>query len=175
MPIDPQQLVRTLVAQQTPLLAYIWSIVRDEDLAEDVYQDVAADAVAKCNTIHDTEHLTRWLRQAARYRAIDLLRARKGKALVFDTGVLDALESDWDSRTALDAREVRRSLKHCMEQLSPYVRKIIELRYSQDLTGEALAEAMGKPKNTVYTALSRAHRTLGDCVRKQMNGEDTDV
>ena len=108
MPIDPQQLVRTLVAQQTPLLAYIWSIVRDEDLAEDlaedVYQDVAADAVAKSDTINDAEHLTRWLRQAARFRAIDLLRSRKGTALVFDNDVLNALESDWDSRTALDAR-----------------------------------------------------------------------
>lgn len=175
MPIDSQQLVRTLVAQQTPLLAYIWAIVRDEDLAEDVYQDVAADAVAKCDTIRDAEHLTRWLRQAARFRAIDLLRARKAGALIFDDGVLDSLESDWDSRAAVDARDVRRSLRHCMEQLSPYVRKIIELRYAQNLTGDALAEAIGKPKNTVYTALSRAHRTLGECVRKQMNGEDNDV
>ncbi|QNN21015.1 sigma-70 family RNA polymerase sigma factor [Planctomycetales bacterium ZRK34] len=171
MAIDQQMLVRTLVKQQTPLLAYIVSIVREYNLAEDVYQEVATDAVAHIHQINDEQHLVRWLRQACRFRAIDELR-RRGSHMVFDSAVLDQLETDWDHRHDDQARHMRQALRRCIEQLAPNARRVIHLRYRDNLTGQRLAEASGRSMNTIYTALSRAHRALAECMNRAQVQED---
>ncbi|MBI1369010.1 MAG: sigma-70 family RNA polymerase sigma factor [Planctomycetes bacterium] len=175
MPIDQSTLMRVLVADRTRLLAYIWAIVRDEDVAEDVYQEMAISAVTKVGQINDEDHLNRWLRQAARYRSLDALRRRSAEPLVFDDAVLDALEADWDRRTH-DAMRLRSALRECIASLSPYAQKLLTMRYEQDLTGEHLASAASRSINTVYTALARAHRALALCVRQRLaKGGTSDV
>lgn len=60
------------------------------------------------------------------------------------------------------------ALKACLERLSPYSRRLIELRYAQGISGPQLAEAVGRKLNTIYVALTRTHRTLAECVRAEM-------
>ena len=47
MALSETIIVRVLLAERAKLLAYIWVIVRDAHLVEDVFQEVAALAVQK--------------------------------------------------------------------------------------------------------------------------------
>ena len=60
-------IVRFLVSHRSHLVAFIRGIVRDRDLAEDVYQEVCVSVVLKRDEIEDTGHLPNWSRQAARF------------------------------------------------------------------------------------------------------------
>jgi RNA polymerase sigma-70 factor (ECF subfamily) len=168
MGLTEEIVVRFLVSHRSHLLAFIRGIVRDRDLAEDVYQEVCVSVVLNRDEIEDAVHLRNWCRQAARFRAIDALRKRNSQAFVMDQAVLDLVEADWAGRDddAVDRRHG--ALRACLEQLSPYVQELIRLRYDEGLTGAGLAKALGRQVNTVYVALSRAHNTLATCVRTRL-------
>ncbi len=53
MALEQATVVRILMAERSKLLAYIWSIVRDEHAVEDVFQEVSILAVEKCGQITD--------------------------------------------------------------------------------------------------------------------------
>jgi len=168
MGLAEDTVVRFLVSHRSHLLAFIRGIVRDRDLAEDVYQDVCVSVVLKRDEIEDVEHLRNWCRQAARFRAIDALRKRNAQAFVMDQAVLDLVEADWAQRDDQTFEGRQDALRTCLEQLTPYAQELIHLRYGEDLSGAGLAKALDRQVNTVYVALSRAHNTLAACIRSRV-------
>src|SRR5438067_8569240 len=93
--ISDEALVRVLLRDREKLFAYCWSIVRDDNLAEEIFQEVSTLAVEKRQTIRDEQHLAGWLRHAARNKALEAVRARSAKPAVLDETLLDVLEDDW--------------------------------------------------------------------------------
>ena len=57
---------------------------------------------------------------------------------------------------------------YCLEQLSPCAQNLVKLRYAEGVSGERLAEVVDRSLNTVYVALSRIHRSLGDCIKQRL-------
>lgn len=173
MPLTRHDIVRIGLAEQDRLLAYIFAIVHDDHIAEDVFQETFALAVEKTESIRDVEHLVRWLRVTARNKSKEALRARAKSPQVLDDEIIDALEPHWDTVESENHAAQIAALRHCMDKLTPNLRKFVELRYNKGLTGEALAKATGRSLNTVYVSVARAHRALGDCVRARLAAEET--
>ncbi len=174
MPMPPQQIARILVRDRDRLIAPIWAVVRDFDLAEDLYQDICADAVEKRAEIDDEPHLINWVRRAGRFRSIDALRRRESNPLVFDTDVLALIDDEWSAPDPEEGRRKGQALRHCMEKLTPNAKQLIHLRYAENIKGKALAERLGKKPNAVFVALSRTHKTLGQCIEAQLAKEGDD-
>jgi RNA polymerase sigma-70 factor (ECF subfamily) len=170
MGLDPDRLLRLLLAQRGMLIGYIHAIVRDPHLAEDIFQDVSLIVMRKGGVLESEAAFPGWIRKTARFEAMNALRKyRKGTAAL-DDGLLDTLEGHWEAADAAEPRREVEALQKCIETLTPKVRKLVELRYRENLVGEKLAETLAQPLNTVYVALSRAHRRLGDCVRARLAG-----
>lgn len=172
MPVDETIIAQILFGQRIGLLAYIEAIVRDEHLAEDVFQDVCALAIKKRDQIDDVDHLRKWVRKTARFRASYAMRQKYSQPLVFDEAVLDQLEERWREHEASPVGDVSDALKGCMNELSPYARTLIDLRYQRGISGANLAKALNRKLNTVYTALARIHRALSECIRGRLEAND---
>lgn len=171
MPLDHDTLLRFLLADRVKLIGFIRCIVRDDHLAEDVFQEVSMLVLGKSPEILDAQHFLAWVRRAARLEALSMLRRHKARTQPLDEAVLDALEADWaklDRQPSLDLLE---AVEHCMAKLTPRARAILELRHRDGLIGPKLAEALDQPLTTVYVTLSRAHRALGDCIRNRAGME----
>jgi RNA polymerase sigma-70 factor len=162
--IDQDLLLRTLLAERNKLLGYIGAIIPDEHLAEDIFQEVSVAAVRKQDQIQSAAHLMGWLRKAARVSALEMRRNRGVHPMVFDTAVLDALEGQWQSEDRESSSDQIEMLRKCLQKLGGYPRQLIELRYGEGISGAALAERVDRKVQTVYVALSRAHRSLALCV-----------
>jgi len=171
MSIEQDTIVRVLMRDRALLQAYIWAIVRDNHLAEDILQDVSVLAVNKRGEIHDEAHLDGWLRQTARYKSLNAIQKRDSSPLRLDDRVLEALEASWGDEHEGGTADLVDALQHCVGKLSDYARRLVELRYSQGLSGQHLADAVDRNLNTVYVALTRIHHTLRDCVREQADGQ----
>lgn len=169
MPVTEKQIVTTLLRDRMAILARIDAIVSDAHRAEDVLQDLSLAALDKRNSIEDATHLRRWLRKVARDLAIDHLRHEGRSPAVLGADVLDQFESHWAEYDNLETAEVQRAIRRCMDQLTPYNRRLIEQRYQHNLTGEALAASLGRSINTIKVALTRAHRTMLTCLRRRMS------
>ena len=66
--MDPQQerTIALLLSHRAMLLGYITSIVRDPDLAEDVFQNVAVVVLDKAGAVEADKDFPAWVRGVAR-------------------------------------------------------------------------------------------------------------
>lgn len=168
MDADRNRVLKTLLADRVRLFSYIWSIVRDEHMAEDVFQDVSMLAMDKATEIEDPVNLRVWIRRTARHKALQAVQARSRDALVFSSDAMDQLDRAWDDEATAAPDEAIDALRFCLEKLTPNAQRIVKLRYTDSLTGKQLADALGKNLTATYVAVSRVNKTLSDCVRKQL-------
>jgi RNA polymerase sigma-70 factor (ECF subfamily) len=165
-----------LVQERAKLLAYVWAIVRDEHLAEDIFQEVSMLALDKRAEIYDDSSLYPWLRQTARHRALHAVESRKRRPVSLSDGLLDTLDQCWREYDSTPAATLADVLRGCVAQLTAHARQIVTLRYVQGLSGIQVAETLGRNVRTVYMALSRIHGRLRRCVQERMTGgEGRDV
>ncbi|QDU70533.1 sigma-70 family RNA polymerase sigma factor [Mucisphaera calidilacus] len=156
--------MRQFLGQRTALYAYIRSVLRDDHRAEDVLQNVCLVLLRKHDEIQSEDHMRKWLRTTARYESLRVIREGKTQSTGLSDEVLNALESEWDTAFEVERGETIEALKACIERLTPYAKQLITLRYHEGLTGKDLADRVGRRINTIYVALTRAHRHLSECV-----------
>lgn len=172
--LDRDQIIRTLVTDRAKLLAYGWSIVRHDHAAEDLYQDVLIAAMDTPTDFVDALHLLKWSRVTMRNLARAHQRKDRKRASVLSGEVLDLIESHWEATDAIDAHEMSDALRQCLDTLTPNARRLIELRYAQDMTGTEVAAEVDRQPHTVYVALGRAYKQLGDCINGKLYGTGVD-
>ena len=168
MSVDTDVLVRLALRERAQLIAYAMVILADEHAAEDVFQDVLVIAMQKADEIESPEHLLGWLRRAARNQALDIRRSRRLHASILDPTVLDLIEDTWSKLDHSDTSALTEALRQCVDQLPPTARKVLELRYVGNLTGQRLADRLGRKLNTAYVAVSRVHRMLHECIQARL-------
>ncbi|MBN1393985.1 MAG: sigma-70 family RNA polymerase sigma factor [Pirellulales bacterium] len=166
MPLDRDTAVRMLVSGRSSLLGYIYSIVRDWQMADDVFQELSILLLRKCDAIRDAAAFGSWVRSAARLEAMNILRKRSRRPTPLGDAIQNLLDAAWDASDA-ETPDQLDSLRACMKELTERARHILHLRYSEDIKGEALAEVLRQPPNTVYVALSRIHKRLAACIERR--------
>mgnify|MGYP000007444860 CR=1 FL=1 len=114
-------------------------------------------------------HVVNWARLAGKNRAIDVLRARDGRYVGLSDEMLEVLAQEWPPPSHADA--MQESLGRCLEQITPNNRELLRLRYFERRNCTDVAAIMGRKIETVYQALARLHKTLGDCMRLQIQNE----
>ncbi len=171
MAITEKIILQVLIRDRALLLSRIDAVVRDPHLAEDVFQELSIQVLDQRDALKDEQHLIRWLRQAARHRAIDAYRSRSRQPLLLSEHVETMIDEQWGEIDSDDAQDMSDALHRCISRLSDYNRRLIELRYRENLTGRRLAEMLDRRTNTVKVALTRIHRALLNCVEQQMRQE----
>jgi RNA polymerase sigma-70 factor (ECF subfamily) len=164
------RLLVLLLAHRGMLLGYITSIVREPHLAEDVFQNMALVVLKKGHVIKEETQFPAWARKVARLEALTALRKRKNSPELLDQSVLDLLEDHWPAGdNSPHAAGV--ALRQCMERLAPRARRLIELRYIENVRPADLSAKFARPINTIYVALSRTYRLLATCVKERLARE----
>ena len=171
--MDANCIVRALIRDRARLLGYIWAIVRDHHIADDVFQDVTVLAMERAADIKDESHLLLWSRRTARFKALEALRKQPRQTVPLDNDVLELLEAEWDGNDPHATGEDIEHLRACMAKLSPHARTLLGLRYAEDVSGARVAEVMQVKVQSIYVALARIHRALGDCIRRRRAREGT--
>ena len=172
MPLDQKQVVRTLLAERDKLFAYVWSIVRDTHLADDVFQEVTLLAIERREEINDPTHLMGWARKTARFKALEAMRDKQATPMTLSEQTLELLDTHWQTHDIEDTNEVVDALRLCLDKLTDRSRSLVQMKYVDGLTGHKMAEQLNVKVDTIYKSLSRAHAALGECVRAQIGRAD---
>jgi RNA polymerase sigma-70 factor, ECF subfamily len=167
--LSPESITATLLAGRMPLTAFFASVTRDFHLAEDIFQEVCVKAISREKSFESVAHLMNWARLAGKNRAIDLLRAREGRYTGLSDEMLALLSEEWPHRTHAEA--MQQALEDCLTQITPNNRELLRLRYFEQRPCAEVAAMMGRKIETVYQALARLHKTLGDCIRGRLQSE----
>jgi RNA polymerase sigma-70 factor (ECF subfamily) len=169
--MDRETLIRTLVSDRAKLLAYVWSIVRDDHVAEDLYQDVIVVAMGQIETFNDPLHVLKWSRVTLRNKALEHLRNKRSAAAFLSNDLLDVLDNHWTQHDLAAASDMTDALRHCLASLTGNARELVDMRYGQGMRGTDIAASTGKTPHSIYVALSRAYKSLGDCINMRMTKE----
>jgi RNA polymerase sigma-70 factor (ECF subfamily) len=161
-------LVRLMVSERVKVLAFIRSMVRRYELAEDIFQDICVLAIEKRESIHDEAHFLNWLRTAARLRSLNVLRQQGQRHLSLADDLLEILEVEWESHDHDDSEMMAAAMRQCVEKLAPAARGLIHRRYIEKAKYPDLAKELNRPVVSLYTTFSRIYAVLADCVSKQV-------
>ncbi|MGN6558217.1 MAG: RNA polymerase sigma factor [Solirubrobacterales bacterium] len=122
--------------------------------AEDIAQDALLRAWRRRSTLRDSERRNQWLAAIVRNEAFrEHARVRPDP-----TATIELREGAEDERV-LRAAELA-DLHEALEHLSERERRLLEMRYQEDLTQGAIAHRLGIPEGTVKVRLHRVREKL---------------
>ena len=169
MSLCQEEVVHRLLSDRVKLLAYIRTIVLSRHAAEDIHQEVVVEALKQADLIDGPDHLFAWARRVAKFKAFKYLRSQQRQPQHFDPDVLELLEPVWDFESAAIPRSMVDALGTCLRELPPRSQKLVQMRFTDQLNGAQISQALGLKLQSVYMALSRIYRVLDDCVKRRMN------
>jgi RNA polymerase sigma-70 factor (ECF subfamily) len=153
------------------LIAYIRSTARDDDLADDIFQETMLTAWRRLDDYDQDRPFGRWLRGiAARILMAHYRKAARGFA-VCDGGTLDYLSQRFETldRQPGDTFDDKlEALRDCVRKLPEHYREPIRLRHCEDVSVGELAERLGLVVETVKKRLQRAKARLLDCLDRKL-------
>lgn len=162
------RLVQVLTRHQLMITAYARAITGDAHLAEDVYQEVAvilAQDPTRIPLVEDEAAV--WLRAVTRRKALETGRqARRTPRLAED--VIDLMGDHFEPGAPDGQATLREAMSSCLSTLPQDQRRIIDGRYRDELTCEAIAEQVGRSVQGVYAVLKRVRVALQDCVERRV-------
>lgn len=158
-----------LYARTSPkLYALLLRILKTRDLAEDALQECYVRIWQNAERYDAARGAPMaWLATIARYRALDMLRARKPDSSLdaADDSPVDEIEApvDGPEEYALSSEGVSR-LDSCMQGLAPEQRNIVLMAYYQGYTHTEISQRMNTAIGTVKSWLYRGLTKLRDCL-----------
>ncbi len=145
--MQSEQVNQLVTKYLTPVYSFVFRLVRDKDLAEDITQETFIKAWKKMD---DTQNIRAFLFTIARNLAYDHFRKNKDEYFEDEMEVPDTAPL---APEILDNEEIIKSLDHKHLDL-------ILLHDVEDMTFEEIAEIVQRPMNTVKSQYRRALHDL---------------
>lgn len=145
-----------LSRNQSKLFSYILFVVRDEDKANDLFQETFVKVITKLHQGRyvDSGKFGAWIMCIAHNVIMDWYREQRSRNLIEPTDENDLsnlsgneiLDSNVENRYVND--QIMVDVKNMMNMLPPTQREVVFMRFYQDLSFKEIAETTGVSINT---------------------------
>lgn len=145
-----------LSRNQSKLFSYILFVVRDEDKANDLFQETFVKVITKLHQGRyvDSGKFGAWIMRIAHNVIMDWYREQRSRNLIEPTDENDLsnlsgneiLDSNVENRYVND--KIMVDVKNMMNMLPPTQREVVFMRFYQDLSFKEIAETTGVSINT---------------------------
>lgn len=145
-----------LSRNQSKLFSYILFVVRDEDKANDLFQETFVKVITKLHQGRyvDSGKFGAWIMRIAHNVIMDWYREQRSRNLIEPTDENDLsnlsgneiLDSNVEKRYVND--QIMVDVKNMMNMLPPTQREVVFMRFYQDLSFKEIAETTGVSINT---------------------------
>lgn len=168
---DPQLIKKALAGSERAWLTLVrrhermvynlaWRMTGRRQDALDLMQESFLAAFRNLPNFRADGPFPAWLRRIVSHRCIDFLRRRQSNPL-HDSAAWEAHEQHGESLEHEAEQQQRHdAVLALMQHLPPEQRLVVELKFFQDLTFEAIASEIGIPANTAKTRLYSALKNL---------------
>jgi RNA polymerase sigma-70 factor (ECF subfamily) len=167
---DRERLSRLWMQAEPSVTAYVFAAIQRFQDAEDVVQQVALTAARRFDEYDDSRPFVAWVLWLAKSKIIDQYRKQGRRKLMFSEKLLDQTASRLVERQETDHAQAA-ALEQCIDKLPPKSRKLLDLRYLEDASMEAIARAIGSTAGSVRVMLFRIRNLLADCVKAELARE----
>lgn len=145
-----------LTRNQSKLFTYILYMVKDQDVANDIFQDTFVKVITKLHEgkYTDSGRFSYWITRIAHNVIMDWYRIQKNEHIVEPTEDNDlsnlkgASVTDTNRENEIINEQILTDVKHMMNCLPASQREVVYMRFYQDLSFKEIADITGVSINT---------------------------
>lgn len=163
---------------KTKIYSYIYFIVHNEELAEDIFQDTFMKAIVTIQQGRYTESgkFSAWLTRIAHNLIIDMYRQERNECVVsneeYDVDLFNNMKySDETIEVRMVNEQVLIDVRRLIDLLPDNQREIVYMRFYQELSFKEIAEITGV---SINTSLGRMRYALMN-LRKIAEAKDIEL
>ncbi|MDE6258438.1 MAG: sigma-70 family RNA polymerase sigma factor [Muribaculaceae bacterium] len=144
-----------LKRHQNRIFNYILRIIKNEDIANDIFQETFVKAINTIRQGRYTENgkFPAWISRIAHNLIIDYYRQEKAENLqssdLTDVNILNRKElCEQTIEDIIISDQIREDVKYLIQELPDLQREVLEMRYYKNLSFKEIAEITGVSINT---------------------------
>ncbi|HEX8913869.1 MAG TPA: sigma-70 family RNA polymerase sigma factor [Humisphaera sp.] len=165
------QFAELLRQHQSRVVGFIYSLVRDINDADDLFQQTTLILWNKFGDYDPTRSFLSWACGVARLEVSNFIRSRSRRKLYLaDDLTLMLIEAaEEEEPTDPDDDRRRAALGQCVDKLRERDRELLTACYGEaEETITAVADRLGRSSQSVHNSLKRIREALYECVRRTM-------
>ena len=170
---DPVQDVQMLFVRHTDRIeGFIFALLPDFSASKDLLQETFLTVSAKAADFRAGSDFLAWARAIARNKVLKHFEQTKRSPDSLEAPVLEILADD-AARMDEGWEPHRQALTTCLDRLTPRLREIVQLSYSQGSPApREIARRISWTAGAVRVALARARKFLHVCVQQSLSTEE---
>ena len=164
---SPQRIfAEQLRLHQVQVFGYIYSLVRNFDDADDLFQQTSLAMWHKFAQFDRSKSFVAWACGVARFEVSNFLRTRSRHKLYFSDDLSLLMAEAQESGGADGAEDRREALAGCLGKLRQRDRQLVEACYGEESRVPEVAREWGRSATSIHNSLRRIRRSLFECVRR---------
>jgi len=164
---NTQALKEIFVCHHTKLCTIAYRILRDQEAAKDVVQQVFLKIWEKRNTLTITTSVEAYLKRAVFNTSLNVYEQRK--RIQHSTDVSDYIQSVGDDVSELQAyHELESRAQTAIEKLPPRTRAVFTLIRSEEMSYKEVAESLNISTKAVEKEMMKALRLLREMLQEYL-------
>ena len=160
-----------LIQHQTQLFGYIYSLVRNLDDADDLFQQTSLALWKKIDQYDPTRSFLHWAFGVARYEVANFLRSRSRDRLYFSDELNALLIEAHEEFRCEPTGERLEAMARCIGKLRQRDQDLLEACYGHSEPIPELARTWGRSTQSIHNSLRRIRQALFECVRRGLARE----
>jgi RNA polymerase sigma-70 factor, ECF subfamily len=152
----PEAFAELIREMERPLLYYVTKLLRDDERALDVLQEIWLRAFRSIRRLHDPRRLRPWLYRIAHGLAVDRIRQEVSQA---QTEQARALTPDAAAEEAFAAEDAA-AIHGALDALDAKQREVLILHFLEDMPLADIAAVIGCPVGTVKSRVFYGKQAL---------------
>lgn len=160
-----------LAAAQSPLYAFIVSLMGGRQEAADVLQETNLKLCREFHRYDAAKPFVNWALTLARFEVMAWRTRQSRSRLVLDEDVAERVAAEMLEHPVEPDRELA-ALENCLQKLPKRQRALAEERYQHGATVRAMAGRMGQPENALAAMLYRIRKALQECILSTLAKEE---
>ena len=174
MPDSTPEFLTLFLATEADLRAFVGSLIRDPEVREDVFQEIAITLWDHFDKFDPKRAaFGAWARGVAANKILQTRRKNGKLPVAFPPETIEKIAEAYDADESFSSGARAEALRDCLRRLPDKSRRIVELRYEECLSGKQLAKRLGGTIDAIYQTLSRIRRGLETCIRQRMNTQNS--
>lgn len=164
---DLERFVRLYSDSQLQIRAFIQTLIYGWTNVEEVLQETNV-VIWKKRAVFDLDtNFMHWVKRIAYYEALRFRRDNKKKHQILSDKAIKYIAAD-AIEVENSIQQESKALECCIEKLVAKDRNLIQKRYIEGISVQAISDELERPSRSIYTSLKRIRNSLRMCVLRSL-------